>query len=688
MRIGVGIIIAAALGVILAAQAPPAQQPTFRTAVNFVRVDVYPSLNGRPVADLKKDEFEVFEDRVPQQVETFEHVVVRPAGGEAERGEPTTVRESLDAAGEARSRVFVLFLDVYHIRSLHAASAQRRQGTQIPPAFDNARRAASALSGFLERLIGPDDLVALMTPEMPMNALTFTRRPASIAEYLRSGEWERGIEFADLDSRDRMYAACYGMDSQTTVEMSSRRHERMVLSALRGLVEHLQGVREERKAILLVTEGWLLYTPSPVGGNNPTAPPRIGIDRGKPTIGDPRDAAPREECERDRQILSQIDDERELRELLQVANRANATFYPVDPSGLEAPATAAAWDLINRRQDPLRSLAAETDGAAIVNTNDINPGLKRVSDDLSSYYLLGYYSTNAKADGKFRAITVRVKRPGVTVRARPGYLAMSEAEAKAREAESASPPASNPDAAALQSALAVLDRGRADRVILLRGGYARSAGAQAAETVVPWVVVELDAAAARQPGWAQGGQVSASLVDPDGRGLGSGTARLSPTSRSTLIRFDHESVPPGDYFARVKAQWSVLMTTEQVRIAVPESSAQQPLAFGVPIVFRRGPFTGPAYQPTANPTFRRAERVRVDVPVSPRVQTVDARLLDRKGQALSMPVTAALRDEDRARLATAELSLAPLAAGDYVIELSLKADGRMEKVMTAIRIVP
>ena len=56
-----------------------------------------------------------------------------------------------------------------------------------------------------------------------------------------------------------------------------------------------------------------------------------------------------------------------------------------------------------------------------MNNNDLDAGLKRISDDLSSYYLLGYYSTNGKLDGRFHNIKVRVKRPGVDVRARKGY---------------------------------------------------------------------------------------------------------------------------------------------------------------------------------------------------------------------------------------------------------------------------
>jgi hypothetical protein len=106
------------------------------------------------------------------------------------------------------------------------------------------------------------------------------------------------------------------------------------------------------------------------------------------------------------------------------------------------------------------------------------------------------------------------------------------------------------------------------------------------------------------------------------------------------------------------------------------------------MVLRRSPYTGPGFQPTATALFRRAERVRIEAPVSAGVQSAVAQLLDRKGKPLPVPVTAGLREDGRARFATAEVALAPLAAGDYVIELSVKAGAKTEKVFTAVRVVP
>ena len=82
---------------------------TFRTEANYVRVDVYPTRDGMPVTDLRKEDFEVLEDKVSQNIDQFEHVVIRSAGPQDARREPNTVAESRQAATDPRARVFVLF---------------------------------------------------------------------------------------------------------------------------------------------------------------------------------------------------------------------------------------------------------------------------------------------------------------------------------------------------------------------------------------------------------------------------------------------------------------------------------------------------------------------------------------------------------------------------------------------------
>src|SRR6266851_6072663 len=100
---------------VLAAQEQPTP-PTFHTEANYVRVDVYPTRDGAPVADLRLDDFEVLEDKVPQKLEQFEHITIRSAAGlEVARREPNNLAESRQAAEDPRARVFVLFLDVGHV---------------------------------------------------------------------------------------------------------------------------------------------------------------------------------------------------------------------------------------------------------------------------------------------------------------------------------------------------------------------------------------------------------------------------------------------------------------------------------------------------------------------------------------------------------------------------------------------
>ncbi len=153
-----------------------------------------------------------------------------------------------------------------------------------------------------------------------------------------------------------------------------------------------------------------------------------------------------------------------------------------------------------------------------------------------------------------------------------------------------------------------------------------------------------------------------------------------------MIRFADAPLPAGDYLARVKARWSVLMATEQVRIKVPDVAAKSLL--GDAIVFRRGPYSGTGFQPTADLRFRRAERIRLDLPVAPPVDAAGAQLLDRKGKVLAIPVTAGQREDAGRRFVSVELAVAPLAAGDYVIEVSARRGERTEKILTAFRIVP
>src|SRR5262245_55599091 len=418
-----------------AAQAP---QTTFRGGANYVRVDVYPTQNGGPVLDLTAQDFEILESNVPQKIEQFEHVLIRGAGPQDTRIEPNSIAESRSMAQNPRARLFVLFLDTYHV---DVAGSNRIRGPLIEA---------------LDRVIGPEDLVALMTPEMSSTDITFAQKTTTIEGFLtRYWYWGDRNKMNMPDAEDRALADCFSSNGGLVAELIDRRHEKRTLDALHDLVIHLGGLREERKAILAISEGWLLYRPNlslmpqVEGGRVPQGPPVVVEPRGgKLTTKDPSTSlAPSNRCATDRMNLAQIDDETDFRWLLDRANTSNVSFYPVDPRGLAVfdtpivrqdvpgpppPMVPLAVDraMLTTRLNSLRTLADHTDGLAIVDSNDLAGGLKRVVNDLSSYYLLGYYSSG-KLDGKFHPISVRVKRPGVQVRARRGYLAATPADTTA-----------------------------------------------------------------------------------------------------------------------------------------------------------------------------------------------------------------------------------------------------------------
>jgi len=220
-------------------------KPTFRTGANYVRVDMYATLDGKSIEDLTAEEVDVLEDGVAQKVEAFEHVQVKPAGPQETRREPNTVEESRQMAAEARARVFVIFLDTYH------TTIEGSANMRLP------------LIKFIDRLVGSDDMIALMTPEMGASEITLGRKTTVISNIMQAQwMWGRRGRIGDNDPKEDMYDSCYGVSGSVAKEMKARRREKLSLDALSDLMVHLGGVREERKALIVVTEGWQLFRPN------------------------------------------------------------------------------------------------------------------------------------------------------------------------------------------------------------------------------------------------------------------------------------------------------------------------------------------------------------------------------------------------------------------------------------------
>ena len=679
-------------------QPPPQPQPTFRTEANYVRVDAYPTRDDVPVADLTQAEFEVLDNGTPQKIEQFERVVVRAAGPQETRIEPNTVRESQAMLENSRSRVFVVFLDVYHV------------------GVEGSHNIRKPLVDALDRVIGADDLVGVMTPEMSARDVTFARKTTTIDGMLtRYWYWGERGQLLSKDPEEDMYWACYPgnrmieptcknqrNDAGLASEMILRRREKRTMDAMQDLVRYLRGVREERKAVLAITDGWLLYRPHedlahPIGCDVP-GKPDIGVDprTGRLTTGDSsqRGFYDMSVCDRDRIQLSQIDDDEQFRRMLDEANRSNVSFYPVDPRGLPVfdtsiyprelspsigarpPLVPLAVDaaMLRGRLTSLRTLAEATDGLAVVNSNDLAAGLKRVVADLTSYYLLGYYASG-RLDGKFHSITVRVKRPGVRVRARRGYLAASEAAvnatARANPNGAAGAPGAAAEARAIDVALAPLE------------GYARplplrmhaTAGWKPGNDAGIWVVGEIGAG----PEWRLGAQAELTLMNAAGTTIGTGRATVDAGARSFRATLTPEQpLSAGDYTIRLRLRGadSTTSSAETLRIALPEG----PDATGA-IFIRR---LGTRDVPTADLRFRRSEQLRVELP-APGSAPWSARLLDRTGKTLGVPVAADVRDDpDGSRWQVAQVALAPLAPADYLIEIS----GEGKRTLLGFRVIP
>jgi VWFA-related protein len=666
------------------AQEPPQERPKFRVESNFVRVDAYPVRDGKPVLDLKADDFEVYEDGALQKIETFEHVVVRPAGPQEERVDPGSQRAALAAAANPRNRVFIIFLDLEHVQ------------------ISSAHAINEPLIRLMDRILAPDDLVAVMTTEMAAAEIVFTRKTQVIEDGLRRN-WPWGKRFSlQRDERERSYAECYqpmsneqGSESELTKEMIRRKRERQTLDKLQDLVRYLRTVREERKAIITITEGWLLYGPNdrltdlrqdPTTGVKegvPTLDPVVVGSNGQLTTRDERRVGAgmltRGECAAERMALAQMDNQRYFRDIFEEANRSNASFYPIDPRGLPAfdtpigpeppPTIAVDRAMLRQRLETLRTLALNTDGMAVLDNNDLDRGLRRIADDLNSYYLLGYYSTNPKLDGRFRAIRVRVKQPRVDVRARRGYkAATAEEAAEARRAADAPVP----EIVSVTSA-AIERLGRIRPEARFRVNAAHAQGQRI------WIAGELHPQSGPDP-FANGATVSIDAVS--GGKTTSTKLTLKPGERTFLAPLDlhAEASEAIDVRARVVPAEASAALTDAVGVDRAGQSRQ-------PLIFRRGPSTGNRQLPAADFRFSRTERMHLEIPVDADVKPGAGRLLDRAAQPLQVPVTVGERvDADTGqRWITADITLAPLSAGDYAIEIILLGP-KEERVISGVRV--
>jgi VWFA-related protein len=630
---------------------PGQQQPPIRVGTTLVTVDVYPTRDGVPVEGLTADDFEIREDGRPQTIETFEFVRIQPPEVDDEIRDPNNQREMEARIADPKSRLFVLFLDRAHV------------------GMDGSHRSRRPILDMLRTTLSPSDLFAVMTATTEARMLAFSRSLTAIeAELTRHWEWGDASK-PYLDEVEQGLEQCYAGRVDVLGELIARRREDLVFTALEDLVMHLEGLREGRKVVLLFGTGWALFEPSAtipqalakVGGATPKPPIGIGPDGrmgmgGRP--GEPNLFA----CGAEANRLAQLRHGQRFRDLIRAATQANVAFYPVELVGVSAS---------GRRVDQFRSLASETDGQAVTMTNDLAAGLERATRHLSGYYLLGYTPTNTRADGRERRIDVRLKQPGIEVRARRGYRAMTEEELMSMNAAAAAPPPS-PIEAAVTTALARLAQIH-DEVRMYVHGIVRPAAGGDASRV--WITGEIDLAMARKQ-FVDGAAID--LIVGSAPLEVKATAALAPGARTWTVEVELPEPPVGNVPIRVRL---TAPSAIEALTGAGATHAARPEA----LLFRRGQITGNRYVPAADRRFSRTERLRLEVPVEPSASAGEARLLDVNARALGVPVTLTERMDEAGGLKwiVADVTLAPLGAGDYVVQIEV--DGA-EPVLTAIRV--
>lgn len=683
MRLTIAVLLALGGAAVLAAQ-EAAQQPTFRGGARFVRVDAYPTdAQGKPIAGLTADDFELLEDGQPQTIDTFEFVQVEP--------EPEVARVDPDsqAAGEAlakdpRARVFAIVLDTRHVDIGAGRELQR------------------PLTDTLDRIIGPRDMFGVITPQLPARSFTLGRRSVTVADML-SRYWHFGTadRTTPQDEAEDLFGDCFGNitdrngalggAADITRELVARHRERETLDFLDALVDKLAGIREERKSVVVVTQGWRMFSPDSGLADRVTTMfngggvPYTGPERGElhlSRFGMPTRARETSDCISQTHALAMQDSGSRYRELMTKAQRANVAFYPVDPRGLApfdnpishgqvlSPSEEGAR--IKSRLDALRELAVNTDGIAFVQSNDLGAQFRGLAESLSAYYLLGYYSTNTKFDGGYRKLSVRVKRPGVRLTARRGYFAPTEEEIAAiAEGRAVAGRPLPEDEAALSDALSRLDELRFDRDLFVQT-------ARAGDHLI--VNAELGVNARTSPAWAEGGTVRVSLAGGDGSVAEEGVIARMRSGVSLRIPASEAGEMRLEVRARAKGTGpSAAADVTHTAAARAAGLLGQPLAY-------RG--IARALFPAADGRYRRTERVTIEAVLTPGAAPAGARLLDRAGAPLTTPITTRERaDAAGVRWMVAEVSLAPFTNGDYVVELEAMKDETRERKLFAIRVV-
>lgn len=630
--------------------------PLFRAGIDFVNVDVIVTDgDGNHVSDLTAGDFEILEEGEPQTLASFERIAISavPEPG-AEPARRVRTRNDVEReAGRTDVRLIVLFFDDYHVR------------------FGNGARASLHVDDFLERHLLPTDLVATMHPLTPLSDVYFTRNHDLIREQVRN--W-RGRKYDYVPQNEFEVRYAY-YPTETVVLIRNQ----VTLSALHALMVHLGGIRESRKTVLLVSEGYTNYVPPQLRQLSAADLPSSFTD---PSAG-------LSAFEQTQQIFVDAQILHDLERVFSMANRFNTSIYPLDPRGLAAseydlsqPAVNIRVDsrMLQQTQGTLRRIALETDGRAIVNQNDFEPGLEQMLQDASAYYLLGYESTRRPRDGEFHRIQIRVLREGVRVRHRRGYWAVTE-----RDVQRALAGPVNEPPKAVDTALSVLAAPRRRHLVNTWVGTARGDNGRTRVTFV-WEPTRGEVARPTEDparvllmamSDAAGGVFRGRVPEPAGgaaRGLAGGPGATAPVRGSTTFETD-----PGklQLSMAVEGASGEVLDRDRREIDVPDFTRSE-LVLSTPAFIRaRNHREWQQFLddwdavPTSSREFRRTERLLLRFEAyaaGPARPDVVAYLLNRRGDRMYPLV---VQPGENGRPYQVDIQPVALAPGDYVVELTV-----------------
>ena len=353
-----------------------AQDVTFKVDTKLVIVNVsVKDRSGRPITNLTKDDFIVTEDGARQtigvfDVETLDGSLLAPLVAEAS---PKLIEERAAAVAAAPVVPPTVRHDDKRLLGLFFDLSSMQQVEQV--------RARDAAVKFLSTQMTSSDLVSIMTYGNRFQVVQdFTDNRALLMETLRKMAIGEGSELADTAaaSTEGDDSGAFAADDSEFALFNTDRK----LSALEDAAKKL-GAYPEKKALVYFSSGL-----SATG----------------------------------------IENQSQLKSTVNAAVRANVAFYPVDARGLAATAPGGDASQASPRgtgiftgsqqrgqrqsftnsQDTLTSLASDTGGKALLDANDLTLGIRQAQQDIASYYIVGYYSTNSAEDGRYRKVQVRL----------------------------------------------------------------------------------------------------------------------------------------------------------------------------------------------------------------------------------------------------------------------------------------